>query len=116
METVDVIIPAYRPGKEFEKLLDSLSTQNYPVEKILVMNTEEKFWNTAWEKKFPKVNVVHLKKADFDHGGIDTRLGQCHSGAALGPVRHLLHNAEHAHGHGLGIQAPARLALDRQVL
>ena len=62
METVDVIIPAYRPGKEFEKLLDSLSTQNYPVEKILVMNTEEKFWNTAWEKKFPKVNVVHLKK------------------------------------------------------
>lgn len=65
METVDVIIPAYRPGKEFEKLLDSLSTQNYPVEKILVMNTEEKFWNTAWEKKFPKVDVVHLKKADL---------------------------------------------------
>ena len=27
METVDVIIPAYRPGKEFEKLLDSLSTE-----------------------------------------------------------------------------------------
>ena len=73
METVDVIIPAYRPGKEFEKLLDSLSTQNYPVEKILVMNTEEKFWNTAWEKKFPKVNVVHLKQADFDLGGTRCR-------------------------------------------
>lgn len=73
METVDIIIPAYRPGKEFENLLDSLSTQNYPVEKILVMNTEEKFWNTAWEKKFPKVNVVHLKKADFDHGGTRCR-------------------------------------------
>ena len=37
------------------------------------MNTEEKFWNTAWEKKFPKVNVVHLKKADFDHGGTRCR-------------------------------------------
>lgn len=73
METVDIIIPAYRPGKEFENLLDSLSTQNYPVEKILVMNTEEKFWNTAWEKKFPKVDVVHLKKADFDHGGTRCR-------------------------------------------
>ena len=73
METVDVIIPAYRPGKEFENLLDSLSTQNYPVEKILVMNTEEKFWNTVWEKKFPKVDVVHLKKADFDHGGTRCR-------------------------------------------
>ena len=56
---VDVIIPTYRPGKEFEKLLDSLSTQNYPVEKILVMNTEEKFWNTAWEKKFPKVQMLN---------------------------------------------------------
>ena len=73
METVDIIIPAYRPGKEFENLLDSLSTQNYPVEKILVMNTEEKFWNTAWEKKFPKVDVVHLKKTDFDHGGTRCR-------------------------------------------
>ena len=37
------------------------------------MNTEEKFWNTAWEKKFPKVDVVHLKKADFDHGGTRCR-------------------------------------------
>ena len=63
METVDVIIPAYRPGKEFEKLLDSLSTQNYPVEKILVMNTEEKILEHGLGgKNFPKVNVVHLKK------------------------------------------------------
>ena len=36
METVDVIIPAYRPGKEFEKLLDSLSTQNYRWKKFLL--------------------------------------------------------------------------------
>lgn len=28
METVDVIIPAYRPGKEFEKLLDSLDRKS----------------------------------------------------------------------------------------
>ena len=65
METVDVIIPAYRPGKEFEKLLDSLSTQNYPVEKILVMNTEEKFWNTAWEKKISKSERGTFKKGGF---------------------------------------------------
>ena len=54
METVDIIIPAYRPGNEFEKLLDSLSTQNYPVEKILVMNTEEKFWIRPGRKNFQK--------------------------------------------------------------
>ena len=69
METVDIIIPAYHPGKEFEKLLKSLSHQSYPVEKILVMNTEEKFWNPAWERNFPKVKVTHLKKSEFDHGG-----------------------------------------------
>lgn len=69
MESVDVIIPAYHPGQEFEKLLQSLENQKYPVKTILVMNTEEKYWNFQWEKKFPKVKAVHLKKQDFDHGG-----------------------------------------------
>ena len=41
---IDVIIPAYRPGEEFEKLLERLSAQKYPINKILVMNTEKKFW------------------------------------------------------------------------
>ena len=69
MEKVDIIIPAYHPGNEFEKLLESLSGQSYPVEKILVMNTEAEFWNPEWESKFPKVKVTHLKKSEFDHGG-----------------------------------------------
>ena len=69
MEKVDIIIPAYHPGNEFEKLLESLSGQSYPVEKILVMNTEAEFWNSEWESKFPKVKVTHLKKSEFDHGG-----------------------------------------------
>ena len=69
METVDVIIPAYNPGKEFERLLEALSTQSYPVQKILVMNTEEKYWKKIWEKRFPIVEVHHLKKEEFDHGG-----------------------------------------------
>ena len=46
MESVDVIIPTYHPGQEFEKLLQSLENQKYPVKTILVMNTEEKYWNT----------------------------------------------------------------------
>ena len=69
MDTVDVIIPAYHPGKEFEMLLKTICKQDYPIENILVMNTEEKFWNPAWEKDFPKVKVHHLKKEEFDHGG-----------------------------------------------
>lgn len=43
-KTVDVIIPTYKPGKEFEKILEKLEEQTYPVKKIMVMNTEEEFW------------------------------------------------------------------------
>ena len=47
----DVINPAYRPGEEFEKLLERLSAQKYPINKILVMNTEKKFWKVYAEQK-----------------------------------------------------------------
>ena len=35
MDTVDVIIPAYHPGKEFEMLLKTICKQDYPIENIL---------------------------------------------------------------------------------
>lgn len=69
MVKVDVIIPAYRPGKEFAELLKRLTKQSFPVGKILVMNTEEDYWEKSWEKEFPILEVYHLKKEDFDHGG-----------------------------------------------
>lgn len=69
MKSVDVIIPAYHPGEEFGRLLELLTEQSYPVGRILVMNTEEKGWNPAWEKQYPKLWVHHLEKAEFDHGG-----------------------------------------------
>lgn len=69
MERVDVMIPVYHPGEEFAKLLNALCRQSYPVENIIVMNTEKKFWNPQWEDFYPKVKVTHLKKEDFDHGG-----------------------------------------------
>ena len=53
----DVIIPAYRPGEEFEKLLERLSAQKYPINKILVMNTEKKFWKETWEQEYPLVDL-----------------------------------------------------------
>lgn len=42
---VDVIIPVYRPDKKFARLLRMLSLQTYPVNRIIVMNTERSFWN-----------------------------------------------------------------------
>lgn len=69
MKSVDVIIPTYHPGDEFKKILEQLSGQTYPLHQILVMNTEEEFWNNNWEKQFPLLKVKHLSKEDFDHGG-----------------------------------------------
>lgn len=66
---VDVVIPTYHPGKEFETLLERLWQQEYPVEKIIVMNTERMYWNPEWEKRYPKLEVHHLSKEEFDHGG-----------------------------------------------
>ena len=43
--TVDIIIPTYKPGKVFEELLNRLERQTYPISGILVMNTQEEFWN-----------------------------------------------------------------------
>lgn len=65
----DVIIPAYHPGSEFETLLDRLEKQDYPINKILIMNTEEGYWNRDWETRHPIVEVHHLTKPEFDHGG-----------------------------------------------
>ncbi|MDO5136329.1 MAG: glycosyltransferase [Eubacteriales bacterium] len=69
MSNIEVIIPSYRPGEEFEGLLELLSRQTLPVSRILVINTEERYWNQEWEKKYPLLQVVHISKAEFDHGG-----------------------------------------------
>lgn len=70
MRTVktDVIIPSYHPGEEFGRLLERLNAQKYPINKIIIMNTEEKFWKKEWENKYPLVEVHHLSKEEFDHG------------------------------------------------
>lgn len=66
---IDIIIPTYRPGKEFEVTLKRLENQSLQPQKILVINTEKELWNPEWEKKYKFLEVHHIKKKDFDHGG-----------------------------------------------
>ena len=73
--TVDVIIPAYRPGREFGELLHRLEEQEYRPDRILVMNTGEQYWNREWEK-CPILEVHHLEQKDFDHGGTRRRAAE----------------------------------------
>ena len=72
--TVDVIILTYKPQKRLTKVIELLESQTYPIQKIIIMNTEEKYWNTflygekllrVWDN----VEVHHLSKMEFDHGG-----------------------------------------------
>jgi len=73
---IDVIIPVYKPGRELPVLLERLAGQTMPVHKIILMNTEEKYFReliaktgTDPVKAFDNVEVHHLSKKDFDHGG-----------------------------------------------
>ncbi len=70
--TVDVIIPTYKPDERFIKLIVMLEQQTYPVHKIIIMNTEEKYfsglsYNHQFEQKH-NVSVTHISKKEFDHG------------------------------------------------
>ena len=75
-KTVDVIIPAYRPGNEFATLISRLQKQTVPIQRIIVMNTEESMWNREWEQLSQKLEVHHLTKSEFDHGGTRARAAE----------------------------------------
>ena len=84
---VDVVIPVYRPGKEFLELLDRLEKQTCKVQNILIMNTEEKYFTQLvsgmrFEEKYPNVKVYHLSRREFDHGGTRHRAVE-HSDAEI---------------------------------
>lgn len=65
---IAVIIPTCKPDRAFGQLLKRLAVQDYPIAKILIMNTERQYWNPEWEQYFGDIRVVHLSKAEFDHG------------------------------------------------
>lgn len=73
MQEIDVIIPVYRPGKELVELIERLEHQSVPVHRILLVNTEEKYWK-AFEydhphrKQYENIRLWHISKREFDHG------------------------------------------------
>lgn len=70
---MDVIIPTYKPDRTFLELLDKLVHQSVPIHRIIIMNTEQKYFDRlVYGMSFPKqhknVLVKHLSKREFDHG------------------------------------------------
>lgn len=73
MERVDVIIPVYKPDQGFLTLVERLQTQTVPVNRIILMNTEQKYldrllYGTTLEREHHNITVKHLSKREFDHG------------------------------------------------
>ena len=67
-KTVDVIIPAYRPGEGWKQMLRGLEEQTWPVHRLIVMNTGKENWKAAYEKTTIPMEVHHLTREEFDHG------------------------------------------------
>lgn len=76
--SVDVIVPTYRPGRELWELLERIGRQTVSVNKIILMNTEkglfeEVFSEEELTERFPNLEIHHLTRAEFDHGGTRRR-------------------------------------------
>ena len=70
---VDVLIPVYRPDGKLTELLKRLKMQNYPIHRVILMNTEEKHFRAELTGIWDRVEVYHLAKEEFDHGGTRDR-------------------------------------------
>ena len=66
---VDVIIPTYKPGKEFEKLIGRLQKQEYPIHKIIIINTRTDIFPEELDRSNYKIEITHIEPDQFDHGG-----------------------------------------------
>lgn len=73
MKKIDIVIPVYKPDQKFFALIDSLEHQTMPVNKIILINTEQKYferliYGTPFWEKYQNVFVTHISKKEFDHG------------------------------------------------
>lgn len=71
--TVAIIIPTYRPDDKFQRLMNMLVKQTYPIKEIIIVNTDKELFQKAYEESdflnlYPHARILHIKKQDFDHG------------------------------------------------
>jgi rhamnosyltransferase len=71
--SVDVIILTYKPDDRLLDIIRMLEQQTHPVRKIIIMNTEEKYFETLFYgkgnfDKYKNIEVHHISAKEFDHG------------------------------------------------
>ena len=85
---VDLVIPVYKPRQEFLKLLTMIQKQTSPIHKIIIMNTEKKYWDEFVEQykevtMYDNLEVHHIfhgpNRKKSEHWGLKVRLCMhCH--------------------------------------
>lgn len=68
---IDVVIPAYKPGEKFQKLIKMLQKQTYPIHEILIMNTEESIFSGGL-----RCGASECASGASDPGGVRPRRNQ----------------------------------------
>lgn len=67
--TIDLIIPVYKPDETLRKSLKRIAAQTVKPERIILINTEERLFRPDLMEGIDCVEVHHINKSDFDHGG-----------------------------------------------
>lgn len=73
MNTIDVMIPVWRPDQRLRWSVERLLDQTQSIRKITLICSEESGWNgkevKEWAGDLPGVQVEMIKKKDYNHGG-----------------------------------------------
>ena len=70
-QTLEIIIPTYKPDEGMRLLLESLAGQTHPAIRIHIVNTDRTYWKQEIVEGFDAVrtDVTHISREEFDHGG-----------------------------------------------
>ena len=67
--TITVIILTFHPDDKFRELVRRIHVQTVPPERILIINTGEKYFHPEDTADIPEAEVIHISEDEFDHGG-----------------------------------------------
>jgi len=70
---IDVIIPTYKPDNNFLLLVEKLQKQSIRPNRIILMNTEEKYAQKFLAEskvleRYDNIEIHHVTETEFDHG------------------------------------------------
>lgn len=66
---IDVVIPVYRPGQEFQKMIGRLMKQTVEVSHIWLLQTIGQEGDPVVQPQDDRITVLPVLQSEFDHGG-----------------------------------------------